>query len=170
MIADRSSEAREVAIGFRAGWIRYFRIWLPPAGLVGGAIAITQLITKRPQEGFGLLVAWGPWPLIALVGLGILGTFLNRLSDTVQTTFGSVVDSSQESARAHGRTADALQKLAEQGSRQAEETRRLAIYAGRELGAISERMDGQDAVLARIEHMMRGVKKRINGDSDDDRT
>lgn len=151
----------EVAVGFRGGWIRYFRVWLPPAGLVGGAIAGAELLGKQPREGFGLLAAWGPWPFIALVGLGFLGHFLNRLSDTVQSTFGSVVESAQESARAHSRTADALQRVAEQGNRQVEETRRLAIYAGRELTAISERMDGQDAAMQKMSAAMERIEAAV---------
>lgn len=151
----------EVSVGFRQGWVRYFRVWLPPAGLVGGAIAVADLLGKQPREGFGLLVAWGPWPLITLVGLGFLGHFLNRLSDTVQSTFGSVVESAQESARAHSRTADALQRVAEQGNRQVEETRRLAIYAGRELTAISERMDAQETAQGKVSAAMERIEVAV---------
>lgn len=152
----------EVQATFRSGWIKHFRFALSSAGGAAFILGFFELLQRQPVEGLRLLMAWGPWPLIVLVALALVGRFMSRLSDSLQTTFSAVVQSAQQGAEAQSRTADALTKLADQGGRQAEETRRLSIYAARELNSISERLDRQEEVMSRQDEVMSGVAESVN--------
>lgn len=161
-IGRQNTSGAEVRVGFRGGLFRVIEVGVGGLGVLGlGALGL-KVLNAQPAQGFGLLKAWGPWPFVALVFLAIAGHFVNGLGDGVHTTFTSLVESSRQGAEAHTRTADALAKLAEQGGRQAEEVRRLAVYAGRELGLISERMDRQDAVMDRIASAVQGLHARLD--------
>ena len=138
----------EVAASFRRGWLRHFRVVLSSAGGAAVVLGIFELLQRQPIEGFRLLGAWGPWPIVALVALAFAGRFMSRLSDSLQTTFSALVQSTQQQASASDRQANALTKLAEQGGYQAQEVRRLAIYAAQEFPSVYERFDRQDTVLA----------------------
>lgn len=153
----------EVSVGFRRGRFRHVRIALASAGWLAVIVASIKLLAERPREGFGLLAQWGPWPILALVAICFVGGFLASLNETVRMSFSSMVESARDGAQAQARMADAVTQLAKQGGRQAEETRRLAIYAGRELGAISERMDKQDAAMGRIEAAVGALHGKFDG-------
>ncbi|MDR3797976.1 MAG: hypothetical protein P4K93_07475 [Terracidiphilus sp.] len=147
----------EASVSFRRGWLRHLQLGLRSAGGAAIVLAIFELLQRQPIAGFGLLSVWGPWPVVVLVGLAIFGRFLSRMNDTIQAAFTAVVSSVQDQtqassrqADASGRQADALTKLAEQGGQQAEEVRRLAIYAAQEFPSVYERFDRQDAVLEKV--------------------
>jgi hypothetical protein len=157
-----SAPSGEVSVSLRSGWLKHLRVVLGSAGGAALVLGILELLQHEPNQGFGLLAAWGPWPVIALFALALLGRFMSRMNDTIQTTFGAVVTSVQQQAAASGKTAEALSRLADQGGRQSEEVRRLAIYAGRELGGISERFDAQDKVLGELGASLRGLHRRLD--------
>jgi hypothetical protein len=159
---SRTAPAGEVAASFRGGWLRHFKLALSSAGGAAIMFGLFDLLQREPAEGFKLLGQWGPWPVIALVALVLVGGFMSRMNETVQNSFGAVVSSVQQSAQASGKTAEALSRLADQGGRQGEEVRRLAIYAGRELGVISERLDAQDTVMADLVASVRGLHRRLD--------
>lgn len=152
-----SARDGNVEVGFRAGWVRYFKIALSSAGGAAVFIAVFELLQKQPVAGFGLLISWGPWPIVALVALAIAGQFGARMNETVSVTFGAVVSSVQQgtesqakAAEAAVKTAEALGKLADQGGRHAQEVERLTIFAVQEFPIIHERLDKQDAMLREI--------------------
>jgi hypothetical protein len=140
----------EVAASFRGGWLRHFRVALSSAGGAAVVVGIFELLQRQPIEGFRLLGVWGPWPIVALVALAFGGRFMSRLSDSLQTAFSALVSSAQQQAQASDRQANALSKLADQGGQQAEEVRRLAIYAAQEFPSVYERFNRQDEVLANV--------------------
>jgi hypothetical protein len=142
-----SAPSGEVAAAFKGGWVRHFKLGLSSAGGAAIVLAIFELLEKQPGEGFKLLAQWGPWPVIALVSIVIVGSFLSKMNDTISTTFGAVVTSVQQQAEATGKTADALTRLADQGGKQAQEIQRLAIFATEEFPGIYRRFDRQDAAL-----------------------
>lgn len=157
----------EVVASFRRGWIRYLQVGLSSAGGAAIVLAIFELLQRQPTEGFRLLSVWGPWPVVVLVGLAILGQFLSRMNDTVQAAFTAVVSGVQDQAKASSRQADAsdrqataLTKLAEQGGQQAEEVRRLTIYAAQEFPSVYERFNQQDAALAKLTEAVNRLVER----------
>lgn len=161
----------EVGVAFRSGWIRHLRVALSSAGGVAVVLAIFGVLQKQPGAGFGLLASWGPWPILGLGVLWILGRFLSRTSDTIHTTLGGVVRSVQQSAEAQARmaeaggmTAEALSQLAAQGGRQAEEVKRLAIYAAQEFPGVYQRFDKQDTVLRELSESMKALVRRGHDD------
>jgi hypothetical protein len=137
----------EITAGFRSGWIRSIRIGLSSAAGATLILAIFQLLQRQPLEGFRLLDSWGPWPVVAIIALVLAVPFLSRIQETISTTFGAIVASSHQTAEAQAKTADALTRLAEQGSGQAQDVQRLAIYAAQEFPGVYERLDKQDRVL-----------------------
>jgi uncharacterized protein YukE len=137
----------EVTGSFRAGWIRHIRVVLGSAGGAALIFGAFELIQKQPGESFKLLGAWGPWPVVALVALVLVGSFLSRINETISTTFAAIVTSSQQQAQSSGKMADAVSRLADQGNKQAQEMQRLAIYAAQEFPGVYERLDRQDKVL-----------------------
>lgn len=152
----------EVSVSSRSGWLRHFKVALSSAGGAAAVIAVFSLLDKRPVEGFQLLGQWGPWPVIALVALVLVGGFMSRMNDTITTTFGAVVTSVQAQASASGKTADALTRLADQGGKQAEEVRRLAIYAAREFPAMYDRFDQLDTSISKLTEGVRGLHWAVN--------
>jgi hypothetical protein len=159
-------EPTELAAGFRGGFLKYFRFGLSSAGGAAIVFGIFELLQQQPQEGFKLLAQWGPWPVIALVAIVIvalpLGSFLSKMNDTVSTTFGAVVMSVQQQAEASGKTAEALTRLADQGGQQAEEVRRLAIYAARGLDGMNDRFDKLDSANKELAEGLKGVLWAVN--------
>lgn len=158
-IADVSKGG--VAVGFRNGWVRHVTVALSSAGGAAIVLAIFDLLQRQPSAGFGLLASWGPWPVVALVGLAFLGRFLSRMNDTIQVTFGAVVNSVQQSAEAQAKgaeanvkTADALSRLADQGGRHSLEVERLTTYAVQEFPLVHERLDKQDDMLRQIHGLL----------------
>ena len=152
----------EVAATFKSGWVRHFKLGLSSAGGAAVVIAVFSLLEREPAEGFKLLGQWGPWPVIALVALALVGRFMSRMNETVSTTFGAVVRSVQAQASASGKTADALTRLADQGGKQAEEVRRLAIYAAREFPAMYDRFDQLDLSISKLTEGVRGLHWAVN--------
>ncbi len=166
----------EVGVTFRRGWLQHLKLGLSSAGGAAIVLGLFELLRSQP-EGFRLLTAWGPWPVVVLVALAFLGKFLSRISDSIDSAFGAVVasvrqgaDAQRQSADAQSRTADALSKLAVQGSRHAQEVERLTVYAVQEFPLLHERLDKQDQVLgslgdslSEIHTLLRGGKK---GDED----
>jgi hypothetical protein len=161
----------EVAATFRSGWLRHFKLVLSSAGGAAAAIALMSLLEKQPAEGFKLLGQWGPWPVIALVALILVGGFMSRMNDTVSSTFAAVINSVERQAQASGKTADALTRLADQGGRQAEEVRRLTIFNAQEFPGIYSRFDKQDEVLLKqndvLQQLHGAVKELVNRGRDD---
>ena len=154
--AGKSADS-QVEVGFRRGWFRSFKFVLSSAGGAAAAFALAELLEQRPHEGFGLLQQWGPWPFVVLVALIMGGTFISSISEAVKTSFGAVVASAQMGAEAQGKMADAVTRLADQGGKQAEEVRRLAIYAAQEFPSVYKRFDEQDSSLEELKTLMKSV-------------
>jgi len=161
--------ASQVSLGFRRGWVRYLNVALSSAGGAALVFGVFELLRQQPAEGFGILSAWGPWPVVVLAGLAIAARGLSRLSDTLQTTLGSVVksieqgaDAQQKMAEAQTRTADAMSRLGEQGWQHTEEIRRLAMYAAQEFPSVYERFDRQDAALGKLAEAITKLGERAS--------
>lgn len=152
----------DVRIGFRSGWVRYLNIAIGGMGVLAIALEGFRIIAAQPRAGIDLLTAWGPWPFIVLVVVASAGHFLNGVGESIKVTFGAMVKNSQQSAEAQKQMADAVTRLAEQSGRQQEEIQRLAIYAGRELGTIGERMDRQDSLMKDVASAVRGLHSRLD--------
>lgn len=148
---------------FRGGWLRH--IGVAVGGASGAAVVLGgyEVLRAQPDKAFALLQAWGPWFLVVLVVIFVLGKFLDGLSQAVRESFSGVVSGLSESASASSRTADALTKLAEQGGRQIEETQRLAIYAAREFPAVYDRFDVVEGQLKEIKNLILGRHQRKDG-------
>jgi hypothetical protein len=166
-LGSRSDESRaaEVAVGFRGGWFRHISMAI--GGASGAAVALGgyEVLRSQPARAFALLQGWGPTFLLVLVALLIVGKFLDGLNQTVRESFSVMASGVQSSAQAANRQADALGRLADQGNKQAEEVRRLAIYAAQEFPGVYDRFDKQDAVLAALTQEVRALNGRgKNGD------
>lgn len=152
-----ASKPTEVSVGFRRGWFRHIRVAFASAGYLAVIVLAIKMLERQPKEGFGLLVQWGPWPIIVFVFVCIIGSFLSSVNETIRMSLTSLVESGKDGAKAQARQADALSQLAGQGGRQQEEVRRLAIYAAREFPGVYERLDRQDLVLNEIVgHLRKG--------------
>ena len=151
----------EVKAAFRSGWLR--NIGVAVGGASGAALALGayQVLKSEPERAFGLLQAWGPAFLVAMLAIFVLGRFLEGLNSTVRESFAVVASGVSSSAEAAGRQADALTRLADQGNKQAEEVRRLAIYAAQEFPGIYERFDRQDAVLHDLARSVNGLHSKL---------
>lgn len=157
----------EMTVSFRSGWVKYLRVALGSAGGAAAFLALVTVLEKQP-DGLRLLIAWGPWPVVGLVGLAFGGRFLSRINDSIQSAFGAVVNSVQQgaeaqmrSAEAQTKTADALSRLADQNGSQAEEMKRLTIFAAQEISGVYERFDRQDETLATHGRVLEGVASSI---------
>jgi hypothetical protein len=157
-LSAEAEKPTEVSVGFRRGWFRHIRIALAPAAWLAVIVTSIKLLAERPREGFGLLARWGPWPFLGFLGLCIAAHFLSGLGDTIRMAFRSMVESFQQGAQAQTRTADALTLLAEQGGRQGEEVRRLAIYAAQEFPGVYGRLDRQDETLGNIAAVVQEIR------------
>ena len=151
----------EAEASFRTGWLRHFRVALSSAGGAAILLALVALLQRQPAEGFRLLGEWGPWPVVGLVALIIVGKSFSRIVDSVQTTFSAIVTSVQQGTRASERQAEALTKLAEQGGEQARETHRLAMFAAQEGQNLYERLDRQDEALTQLARLLDAVRSRL---------
>lgn len=170
-----AAKPTEIQASFRTGWVRYVRVALSSAGGVAVVIALFELLQRQPADGFRLLAVWGPWPLVVLVALGILGKFLSRLNDSLQTTFSAVVEGSRESAAAHTQTAQAVSTLAEattrlanQGGESAQEVRRLAIFAAQEFPSVYARLDRIDDAVAGTHRSVKELLHRAGNERGSD--
>lgn len=152
----------EVSATLKTGWLRHFRVALSGASGAALVIAVVELLQKQPAEGFKLLTQWGPWPVIVLVALVMVGSFFSRMNETVQTTFGAIVTGVERQAEASGKTADALTRLADQSGKQFEEVRRLSIYAAQEFPAIYDRFDQLDAAIRNLSDGVKGLHWAVN--------
>jgi hypothetical protein len=132
-------------------------------GASGAAVVLGgyEVLTTQPERAFTLLQAWGPAFLVSIMAMFVGGRFLDGLNSTVRESFGQMASNAKLSAEAAAKTAQALTQLAEQGNHQAEETRRLAIYAAQEFQPLYERMDKQDEALREIVHSVRGVQSML---------
>jgi hypothetical protein len=140
----------EVSVGFRRGWPSSFKLVLSSAGGAAIAFAAVELLERQPKEGFALLGLWGPWPFIVLIAIVLLGAAANQFVEVLRTALSQGLQSSQQGAEAAVRTAEALTKLADQGGRQFEEVRRLAMYASQEFPSVYTRLDRQDELMKEI--------------------
>lgn len=147
----------DVKVGFRAGWFRNIGVAIGGAGGAAVVLGGYDLLRSQPAQAFDLLKSWGPAFLIAMVAIFILGKFLDGLLSTIRESFGVVASSVRVSAEASGRTADALTRLADQGGKQHEEVRRLAIFAAREFPAVYDRFDQVDATLKELKEGISGL-------------
>jgi hypothetical protein len=161
--------AGQVSGSTGSGRLKHFKVALSSAGGAAIVLAGFELLQKQPTEGFKLLGQWGPWPLIVLVALVMAGSFFSKLNDTISTSFSAIVTSAQQGVEvqskgveAQSKTADALSRLADQGNKQAEEVRRLAIYAAREFPAMYDRFDQLDASIAKLTEGMKGLHWAVN--------
>ena len=150
-----------VEAGFRFGWLRHIGIVM--GGASGAAIVLGayNIMTSQPHRDFALLQGWGPSFLIAIVALFVVGKFLEGMTATVRESFSLVASGVHSSAEASGRTADALTRLADHGSRQAEQVERLAIYAAQEFPGMYERFDRQDETLQDLTRSVNAIRMSL---------
>ncbi len=140
------------------------------AGMALSIVAVVFEFAQRyPAETFALLRQWGPWFLIITLCLVLLSNFLNKGIEGGLTVFRestraqmASAEAQKASAEAQNRQADAMAQLAGQGSRQAEEVRRLSIYAVREFPNIYDRFDKQDAVLDNVARSVAAIHGRLD--------
>lgn len=153
-LAGNGTPKAEVDMGFRVGWLKH--VGLAISGASGAAVVMGgyEILRSQPDKAFALLQGWGPAFLLGIVGLVIVGSFLGKLfeglNSTVRNSFTVMASSMEHSASSAGRTADALTRLADQGNRQFEQVERLAIYAASEFPGVYARLDEQDKVLKDI--------------------
>ena len=118
----------------------------------GGSLAVVggllKLLGDDPKEGLGLLKAWGPWALVVALAMLLAWKLSTQAIGVVKVGVESFMRTSERQAVASEGQALALTKLADQGGRNAEEVRRLAIYAAQEFPSVYARLDKQDAMLA----------------------
>jgi len=154
----------------RSTWMKHLGTAI--TGASGAAVVLGgyEVLTAQPERAFTLLQGWGPTFLITIVGLfligkfldGIVGRFLDGLNSTVRESFNVMAVNAKASADAAAKTALALTQLAEQGNHQAEETRRLAIYAAQEFIPLYERLDKQDQTLNEIASGMKVIHRLLD--------
>ena len=118
----------------------------------GGGIAagwgLLELVSHDPKEGFALLKAWGPWALVVALAMLLVWKVATQAIGIVKVGVEAFLHTSERQATASEGQAQALTQLAAQGGRNAEEVRRLAIYAAQEFPSVYARLDRQDAMLA----------------------
>lgn len=159
-LSPASLTSGQAGTGTKGAWAKGFRIALGSGGGAAIVFALFDLIRNRPGESFQLLNSWGPWPVIALVAMVLVGMFLSRINETISTAFSAIVSSSQEQAQSMGKLADAVSRVADQGNKQAQEVQRLALYAAQEFPGVYERLDSQDKVLGEIAETVRHLAAR----------
>lgn len=140
----------ELEVGLRKGWVQHLKLALSGAGGAAIVFGAFSLLQRQPDAGSGLLLSWGPWPVVVLVIFALAGPFLTGISRAIAASFDAVVTSVRQGADAHMKTAEALTKLAEQGSRQVLEVERLATFSAQNVPIMHERLDEQDRVLRQI--------------------
>jgi len=154
----------DVRMGFRTGLLRYLGVTVGGASGMAIALGAYEVFRSQPDKSFALLQIWGPAFLIALLAIYVTGKFLEGLVVALRESFSMVANSSHDSAVAAGRQADALTKLAEQGSRDAEEVKRMAIYAAQEFTGVYERFDRQDDILRDLTHGVKGLHSMLSSE------
>lgn len=137
-------------MGFRRGLFRYAEVAMGGAGMVAVLLAGLKLLETQPGDAFQVLRAWGPWPFIALVFLALVGTFVNRLNDTIQSAFTQVVESAQQSAHAQQQMAAAITQVAQKDDRQLQEIQTLAGYTAQQAQMMHRRQKRTDRMLTAI--------------------
>jgi hypothetical protein len=152
----------------RSGFLRHVGIAVSGAGGAAVVMGGYQVLRAEPAQAFALLQAWGPFFLIALVAILVLGKFLEGTNQTVRESFNVVAEAVKSGAEAAGRTADALTRLADQGSRQAEQVERLAIYSAQEFPRVYERFDTQDAILKDLASSLDSFRIHVDRGRDED--
>jgi len=158
----------DVQVGFRSGWLRHIGVAIGGASGTAVALGCYEILRSQPDKSFQLLQVWGPAFLVAMLGILVFGKLIEALISAIRESFTMVASSVHDSAKAADRTADALTRLADQGGKQAQEVQRLAIYAAQEFPGVYERLDRQDAVMAKqnqmLGEMMQGLKALSTGE------
>ena len=147
----------EAQVALRTGPFRHVGVAVAGAGGAALILGAFELLKAQPDKSFQLLQLWGPAFLVAMLAIAVAGKFLDGLLLTVRESFSVVANSVHDSAEAAGRQADALTRLADQGSRQTEEIQRLAIYSAQEFPGVYERFDRQDETLSKLATSVTGL-------------
>jgi hypothetical protein len=142
-------------------FLRNGGILLGGAGMLAVVDGAYQVLKAEPEQGFKLLEAWGPAFLISIVAIFVMGKFLEGINVTVSRSFEALAQGVSTSAEAAGKTAEALTMLADQGSRQAEETRRLVLYAAQEFPPLYERLDRQDEAMRQQSEALKELRQGV---------
>jgi hypothetical protein len=161
-LGREGSPTADVKVGFRTGWFRHIGVAIGGASGAAAVLGGYEVLKAQPNQAFALLQGWGPTFLISILAIFVVGKFLDGLQETVRASFNVVAQGVTSSAMASGRTADALTRLADQGGKQHEEVRRLAIYAAREFPAVYERFDQLDAALKELTEGVKGLHWAVN--------
>jgi hypothetical protein len=158
----RSSDGR-LRMAVKTGWFKgALVLGIGAGGGLGLMLEIAQVFGKDPREGFDVLKAWGPWALVVGLVVWLVYQLASKSIDTARDAMNAWVGTAKTQAEASTRTADALTKLAEQGGRQGEEVRRLAIYAAQEFPSLYERFDKQDETLATLVDAVKGLHVKLD--------
>jgi hypothetical protein len=157
-----------IDVNLRSGLLRHLGVAVSGASGATVVLGGYEVLRSQPAQAFALLQSWGPFFLLALVGIVFLGKFLEGSNQTVRESFNVVAEAVRSSADASGRTADALTRLADQGGRQAEQVERLAIYSAQEFPRVYERFDTQDALLKDLAGSIDSFRVHVDRSRDQD--
>lgn len=149
--SHRTGSGTEVRVGLRRGLFQYVTVALGGVGVVSLTLAVLRLFQANPEESFALLRSWGPNFLLAVVVVVAVRGVLDQL-----------IEISRDGVQAQRQMAEAMTQIAAKDDRQAEEVRRLTVYASRELGVIGERMDKQEEVMQKVAASVEGLHNRLN--------
>lgn len=163
-LAGLNAPKADIDMGFRTGWLKHVALVMGGAGGVAIVLGVFKLLDTQPDKSFALLQSWGPNTLLCLVGILAIGKLFEGLNTTVRESFTIVASGVKSAAESQGRTADALTRLADQGSRQAEQVERLAIYAAQEFPGLYERLDKQDDALRELASGVKGLHKLLSNE------
>jgi hypothetical protein len=155
----------EVNANFRTGWLRHLGVAIGGASGMALALGAYEVFRTQPDKSFQLLQVWGPAFLVALLAIVVFGklaeNFVGGMIAAIRESFKMVATSVHDSAEATSRQADALTRLADQGGKQAEEVKMLALYAAQEFPGVYRRFDRQDQTLAEMGTSLRDLTTSI---------
>jgi hypothetical protein len=158
----RASNGR-MRLSVRTGWFRGFlAVGLGAGGGAAIILELAQIFAHDPREGFDVLKSWGPWAMVVGLVVFLVYQLAAKSIDAARDAMNAWVGTAKTQAEASTRTADALTKLAEQGGRQGEEVRRLAIYAVQEFPSLNVRLDKQDETLAVLVDGIKSLHTRLD--------
>ena len=139
----------KLQLQIRAGWLRGMLVMgFGAGGGIAAGWSLFELVSHDPKEGFALLKAWGPWALVVALAMLLCWKVATQFLGLVRTGLEKFLETSDRQAVAAEGQTQQLARLADQGGRQHEEVKRLAIYAAQEFPSVYVRLDRQDAMLA----------------------
>ena len=132
----KNTAARHIVIGAGGG--------------CGIAFAILEMLHGDPKEWASMLEHWGPWFLIALVGMWFAYDLIKTLGFAFIREFTALVKGVVDSGAALREVAEAQRQAAEKDDSTAEQCRLMSQYAARTADQQSAELKEQRCVLEKI--------------------